>query len=584
MKKFLLISLTTMLLVNAVATGQCVIDFSQTAAGIYPDTLPDGTAGVFYDEDITFVMLTDTLGLTIYNYQISNITGLPVGITWQCNNFQTGCNYDPSVSLYGCVKLSGTPVVPGSFNMTVTVIADVQLAGQQVISFDKPLNILPGTVSNPGFGMTNNVGCAPLTVGFTNNNPGQLTYLWDFGNGLQSNLENPPAQTYTVPGTYVVTQTVTPNTTPSWYLTNITVNSIPNNYGGILDDPDMYFFIYNPQGIEIYDSRPAINGTFPPVSWPISNIPLSNGNYTVHVWDEDGGLFGADDDLGAITFAGNGPSGSATGTVSGASGTLNVNYTIFQTPVLPLVATDTIIVYASPVVPAIAASGPLVYCETDSVILSIQDTVNFIQWYHDGTVLVGETSGSLVPGGSGNYSVTVTSPQGCTAVSLPVAVVIHPTPSKPTFFINGNTFTTGVTGLSLQWYYNGSPIPGATGNNFTATLHGTYMLCGTDANGCTNCSDTLAFVNTMAVEQDANRFMIYPNPSSNGRFTILFTDKIQGRVEILILEPTGRLVDKLTADSQNQILYRGNLLPGSYLVSINHGGYTSFKSLVVNGK
>ena len=224
-------------------------DSNCSATGIYPDTLPDATAGSPYDEDVTFVMLTDTLGLTIYNYQITNISGLPIGLNWQCNNFQNNCTYDPAVSIYGCVKIFGTPVVPGTFTFTVTVVADVQLAGLQTINFDRPLTVLPANVSNPGFAMTNNVGCAPLTVSFTNNNPGQATYAWDFGNGLQSNVENPPAQNYSNPGTYVVTQTVTPNTVPDFYLTNITVTGIPNNYGGPIDDPDPYFLLYDPAGI-----------------------------------------------------------------------------------------------------------------------------------------------------------------------------------------------------------------------------------------------------------------------------------------------------------------------------------------------
>ncbi len=116
--------------------AQCIIDSTQTAAGVYPDTLPDATAGQPYSVDITFVMLTDTLGLTIYNYQILSVAGLPVGLNWQCNAAAGGCNYDPSVSVYGCVLVSGTPLVAGTYTMTVTVVADVQLVGQQVIPFD----------------------------------------------------------------------------------------------------------------------------------------------------------------------------------------------------------------------------------------------------------------------------------------------------------------------------------------------------------------------------------------------------------------------------------------------------------------
>src|SRR5262245_59919481 len=72
------------------SAAQCVIDSSQTSSGVYPDTLPDATAGQFYTSDITFVMITDTGGLTISNFEILNVTGVPIGLTWQCNNFANG--------------------------------------------------------------------------------------------------------------------------------------------------------------------------------------------------------------------------------------------------------------------------------------------------------------------------------------------------------------------------------------------------------------------------------------------------------------------------------------------------------------
>ena len=57
------------------------------------------------------------------------------------------------------------------------------------------------------------VGCAPVTVNFTNNSLG-ATYLWDFGDGSPTSTAfNPPPHTYTQQGQYYVTLIATdPNT------------------------------------------------------------------------------------------------------------------------------------------------------------------------------------------------------------------------------------------------------------------------------------------------------------------------------------------------------------------------------------
>jgi len=47
------------------------------------------------------------------------------------------------------------------------------------------------------------IGCAPLTVQFTNSSTGAVSYYWDLGNGNTSSLVN-PVNVYTTPGTYTV--------------------------------------------------------------------------------------------------------------------------------------------------------------------------------------------------------------------------------------------------------------------------------------------------------------------------------------------------------------------------------------------
>ena len=60
-----------------------------------------------------------------------------------------------------------------------------------------------------GFSGSPTTGTAPLTVTFTEASTGSPTsWLWDFGDGSSSKLEDPPQHKYSVPGTYTVSLTV----------------------------------------------------------------------------------------------------------------------------------------------------------------------------------------------------------------------------------------------------------------------------------------------------------------------------------------------------------------------------------------
>ena len=110
-KIFMIITLG---LTHSIVNSQiCNIDYSNTQPGIYPDTMPTGFVGQPYNEDITFVMPLDTMGATITNFNIVNLA-LPVGLSWDCNNSSNGCNYNPQNDPYGCVNMSGTPLLAGN--------------------------------------------------------------------------------------------------------------------------------------------------------------------------------------------------------------------------------------------------------------------------------------------------------------------------------------------------------------------------------------------------------------------------------------------------------------------------------------
>jgi len=583
-KSYFLFFLLWFIHTSRYSSAQCNIDSTQTAAGVYPNILPDATAGQFYSTDITFVMLLDTLGLPITNYHITTVTGLPIGLSWQCNNFANGCNYDPTANLYGCANVSGTPLIPGSYIAHVTVIATVSIVGNQTVDYPLPINVLPAQTTNNGFSMTNSSGCDPLTVTFTNNDPGQLSYQWDFGDGIQSNLENPPPHTYTVPGDYIITQTVMPNITPDYYLTSITVNSIPDNYGSPIDDPDMYLIIDNAVGTTVFDSRPAQNGLFPPQTWGIPNILLANENYTVHVWDEDGGLFGADDDLGVISFAGHGPSGNATATVGGASGTLNMDYVIFQTPVNPVVTTDTIHVYPSQQMPVLTVTGNLSFCEGDSLVLTSSEPIGN-QWYVDGTTLTGDTNATYVVTQSGLYFLTVTNSYGCSATAyMSDTVHVYGNPPHPTILIAGDTLKCLLAGYNYQWLLNDTAIAGETNFYTVPAVTGNYSIVISTSQGCSDTSQVLFFivtgVNSGPVMQEV---LIYPNPANK---TLHIESEVLRNAVLKLKDITGKTVFEKEFFTVTHHLHESidvsMLDKGIYFLELNGDGKNVVRKIAVN--
>jgi len=548
---FALLFITTILAVNAQCPG-CVTNMgftvSPAAPAITPDTLPNGTTGQYYDEDINFYLpaqFTHSSGtnVTLTKLEVLSVSGLPFGLSFQSSSANNTFfpSQNPPTTEHGCAKVCGTPVFPGQFNMVVFVRAYVNtIIGSQTSddSFVIPITILPGSSGSASFSVINSTGCGSVTSSFQTNLPSNghsgYSYAWYFGNGSNSTSENPSDVVYNTPGQYNVTCQTTIDTLSFNYLNSVTV--LGTSCTDFLGKPDLYLKIKNQSGSILHQTA-CILDTDPPVSFTLPGIQLfHNQTYSIEVWDEDGGLAGSDDHCKTFQVPGTSQSGSLW------SGSDGISF-VTNRPFLTFNDTVTVTVYPQPSQPVITPNPALNACVNDSILLSATQADNY-QWHNDTTVLLGANNQALYVYNSGKYFVVVTDNNGCQAQSDTTFLTFYNNPPKPTFWRQGDTLKTLLDGFNLQWYHDGTAINGATSQTCFIFAAGNYHLVATTTQGCSNISDVVfyqPFNNSLEEAQSISNFMLYPNPN-NGQFKMSFEANTTEKISIILYDLLGKQV------------------------------------------
>ena len=530
--KFVFISLLSSIafLHSTIVFSQCAPDESYIPVnanyGLIPDSLGNGVFGQPYFQELTFYLPLDTLVevdgfgenlIYFEDYHITSIS-LPIGMSWECNNFENQCHYDPIVSQYGCVIIDGTPLEFGDFEVEVTVVATHNLSwlvGTEIISFVLPLTILPNISNNNGFSMTNFSGCAPLTVEFINNNPGLSSYSWNFGNGNQNNSENPQNQLYTDVGTYVVNYQAYSTSESIYTLESVTINASENWQDfddGTSFTPDHYFYILNQQGNVVYSSVVQDNVSLPAEFTDIGFL-LQDDTYFIEVWDDDtyyalGLELGTDDNLGSLEFNTNSSNISDNG--------LSISLSINEIPPIPFQEiTDTIYVYENP------QPTDIVYDDMSNQLSLNTDSQNVeYQWYYSQSPISEATEVSFLPENTGFYSLLATNEFGCVSLSNEELVVLCSNEFTPEIsFTDDTLFSVSYLFLEYQWLLNNEIIIGANENFYLPTEQGTYSLSLFDEWGCEYRSNEIIYNLSDLDQIFSQNLLVYPNPS-NGRVTL----------------------------------------------------------------
>lgn len=554
---------------------------------IYLGTVPDGTAGEYYDGDLSFRMpkSTDPVheidpstppNLPIGNIKIIALLNVPPGLEWEPNKFE----FDPGNESDGCVKFCGTPIVSDTFMVQVFVTASV-LGINQSTSFTFPFYVAPSASQTDGFTVENGTGCGEITASFTNNNPsnGQngFEYFWDFGNGGSSIEEHPSDVTYSLPGTYEVYYQATIDTT-GYDLTTVQIVAAGCNDINIPPvsnaAPELYIKIKDPSGNQIYQSA-EINNAPIPSAFNV-NIPIGPGDYQLEVRDND--LIGSDH-CGTVTF-----NRETMDTLT--SGDLGVVVDIFH-PIFTIESTDTIEVFPFPDPPIVMPSDSLLVCEGESIDL-LADYDENLQWYQDSAAVIGATDPSLTLEDTGTYWVEYTSPQGCSSTSEKVYFSLLPLPAVPSFSEEGNWLEVNDTSAlplnySLQWLIDGDIIPDETAPYLCNTTMGVHLfeLIVTDNDtGCDNSFELgVAFdpdadctVPTKEIQAILSSLDLYPNPASV-ELNIDFENEAAAPIFLQIKDLMGRTVQDIPpltpSHFYHQTLDVSALNSGIYLIVIN---------------
>ena len=147
---------------------------------------------------VTNFTMTPASGTAPLNVTFSNTTtGSVTSWLWNFGDNTTSTAQNPPAHSYSA---------PGSYTVKLTATGP---GGSVTKTATTAINVVAAApVAN--FTMTPASGTAPLNVTFSNTTTGSVTsWLWNFGDNTTSTAQNPPAHSYSAPGSYTVKLTAT---------------------------------------------------------------------------------------------------------------------------------------------------------------------------------------------------------------------------------------------------------------------------------------------------------------------------------------------------------------------------------------
>jgi hypothetical protein len=558
--------------------------------------------------DVTFVFPRDTLvsGIRVpFNeFKILNVAGLPNGMSWECN-LQPNCTYDlrssnPNPDTVGCIRIFGTPSLPGSYPLTVQMDVTLPIVGTQPGTYDALLVVSASKRDGACYDLSLNTTCAPASLSLTNRIPSNgnsgFSYDWTItgpnGFNSQTNLENPAPINLTDPGQYIVEYTATVDTV-GFVLDSIIITGVSCSDDFGVGAPDIYWIFDDPSGNTILTNRTTpLTNVNPPIKLGPLNMMLQTiGTYKLEVWDEDSGLGGTDD--GCADGRNNGDADVSldlsTATVGANAVTNQALSVVFylNRPLSIDQCSDTVVIDSLPAVPNITVMGNTSVCAGDSVELMVTST-DSIQWYKDGLLIAGENGNSIFVSENGMYSVEVIDTTSlCRSTSSSTSIDIVDL-SAPAISLSGNTFSVDMpqNGVVYVWYVNGNRV--STGPSLLAGSSGYYTAVATDpGSGCASDTSNSILYTAVGLEGLAGlvkEFSVFPNPNQ-GNFTLAFELLRSAEITISLQDILGRNVYRTQTTASAGTFQKHinlNVEQGMYLLRVEANGQSMVTKVVID--
>jgi len=470
----------------------------------------------------------------------------------------TGATYEWRVAgTATIISTAQNPIIPNlqdSTTFELTVTSANGCVSNPLSYTEIPVHTAP--TANPNASYSVNADCTPSDLTLTANATGAgLLYTWTGPNGFTSNAENPiiPNASSANNGAYTLTVT-TENECVVIGVTNVLID-ITNQVAQPI----------------IASSGPTCEG-----ETIVLTVPQYTGSNVNYTWTTPSGTFtnitGENTNeivISPVNTVDHQGTYTLTVTVDGCTLTSdNYNVDVFDVPTAT---------------PSATAGG---ICEGDGLeLVSAGTGVGNLTYAWVGpngftSTLANPNINTTTTANNGQYTVTVTSISGCSAVESIMVNNILPTPDMPTIYADASIcegddliLTTSANGVTFEWIgplgasQGTLALPGLTTNSSATILpmssqsylSGEWQVQVTDANGCTVISEAMAVtINEIPVAFATNSGMICQEESVQ-----LFAGTVQGaQYRWFNDDPSASPAPDLISTEQNPVI--NNLPAGTH--------------------